>query len=295
MKRRIEKLSTHKERRLKHKEIWRLSVDRAVREGNAWIASQIASIEACGGRKEWSDPLIDAANKPKPEKELSKKEKKEWLPERKLRAYLKTIARLKHKMIPRKILNDLERVHQRTRFSWFPASFEDDSLTSGAHLFSYGMSFSRFDDYLSELTFRLRNPVWVAALRECAGCRKLLLSFTRWKNKFCSVECQPARKRISARKTRRHTKEENTGNQAREVYKSAELELRCRKCGYRESKGKLDDYIETYSEPIGCPNCGNRVKLLHITKTWNEDEKDWAETEYAVYDWEARVKKERGN
>lgn len=222
MKRRIGNLSTHKERRLKHKEAWRMSVYKSVKEGNASISSQIALIEAHGGRKDWPDLLIDAANKPPPEKELSQKEKTEWLPERILRARLKTVVRFKHGMIPRKVLNELETVYRKTRVGWHP----------GSHLFtytmpqSYRMSESTLDIYLSELAFRLHNRAWVDALRECAaGCGKLLLSLTKWENRYCSEECQPARKRISARKTRRRAKREKNIDWEGEKYKGAKAKL----------------------------------------------------------------------
>jgi len=109
-----------------------------------------------------------------------------------------------------------------------------------------------FDIYLSELIFRLRDLAWVAALRKCAGCGKLLLSLTKWENRFCSKECQPARKRISARKTRSPAKKHSPTADLPEMFK----------CPGNDEDMTIEDCIK--KRPLfikhTCPNCPNFTK-----------------------------------
>jgi len=252
------------------------------------ITEQIASLIAHKGTKKvWRDSLIDAANKPKPEGKLTEKEKKKWLPERRLRAFLRTIARFKHGMIPEPILKELNRVHRTSTLRWFPVFHGDklpeDPLTwPGSHLYSTRMDPSKFDDYLTKLIPRLYDPVWVAALKKCPECGKLLLSLTKWPRKFCSPSCKNRHKQ---RKHRERVKEEKNIEQEGEDYREAKIELRCRSCEWQESKGEFENYIKSYSRPMDCPKCGN-MNPLHIVTTWDREVKDWRETSYSVVEFE---------
>ncbi|MFX0195724.1 MAG: hypothetical protein ACFFCW_06340 [Candidatus Hodarchaeota archaeon] len=69
------------------------------------------------------------------------------------------------------------------------------------HLGSWG-PLSIYDYYLFELIPRLRNPDWVAALRICPGCGKLLMSSAKWENKFCNDRCKKRNWARINRKTR---------------------------------------------------------------------------------------------
>jgi len=74
------------------------------------------------------------------------------------------------------------------------------------HLGSYGFA-SEFDYYLWLLMEKLRDPDWVAALTECPKCKRLLLNFYKWENRYCdNPECKKYRKTISARKSRKRIK-----------------------------------------------------------------------------------------
>ncbi len=180
-------------------------------------------------KKTWSDPLVELANHAQ-----NKDEKK-------LRGILRAIARFKNTRIPKKIVDELERVNKKVRFIWITAgatipatdfwhnenvhrvTIEKDNVPISLdycedkgtgdeqlvirpaedfggrvlqlippHLGSWH-PLSKYDGYLWDLIPKLRDPNWVAALRECPGCGKLLMSSTEWAkkgNKFCSLTCK---------------------------------------------------------------------------------------------------------
>ncbi len=155
-------------------------------------------------RKTWDDPLIDAANKGR------------TTAERRLRSMLRDIARTKYGGIPLQIIGELQRINDKVRFKWYPGPRGGDK---GPHLTSnveepesrapeslteaFKDPRGLFDDqmynhFILDLIPKLRDRNWVEALRECPGCRKLILSNAK-KRKFCSDRCK---KKIWARDNR---------------------------------------------------------------------------------------------
>ncbi len=118
--------------------------------------------------------------------------------ERKLRAFLQTIIQTKNTQVPREILDELERVNKSGGFvwekeRWTPIEDNGEQKVLGEykpHLVRWSIQQTGFDLYLSELIPKLQDPDWVAALRECPRCRKILMSNTKWRNKFCSEQCK---------------------------------------------------------------------------------------------------------
>ncbi len=149
-------------------------------------------------KKTWTEPLIDAANRAQTRHE------------KKLRAILRTIIRFKTQDMPDKVLDELGKVLRKSRLVWWsgprqastwykvmkqykvqlPDSFVPAVFARGPHLSSTQALLVDHELYLWDLIPKLRNPEWVAALRECPGCRKLLMSSVKWENKFCSPQCK---------------------------------------------------------------------------------------------------------
>ncbi|NIM99474.1 MAG: hypothetical protein GTO24_15800 [candidate division Zixibacteria bacterium] len=181
-------------------------------------------------RKKTTDSLIEVANVG------------DTRGKKKLRAWLRTIARRKNREIPRKILDELEKVNKKVHFHWtrlketdrpgmyasgveeipsetlyeihrqFEREIENEPefrpLLGAPHLGSYE-ALPEFSHYLWQLIPKLRDPDWVAALSQCPACGKLLLNFTKRRTKYCddNPECrEKGRKRIWARKNKRRFK-----------------------------------------------------------------------------------------
>lgn len=156
-----------------------------------------------------SDPLIDQANKG------------DTSARRKLRAWLRTIVRYKYGRIPRKILDELEKVRRKTHFIWiFPdqetidtiellegvregmddnSSFvrmlirdlapAEEKMRSKEPRLSHYEPLNEFEGYLWELIPRLMNAKWVRSLKVCPECKNLILSSAKWGQRFCSDDC----------------------------------------------------------------------------------------------------------
>ena len=138
--------------------------------------------------KKFDDSLIVAANTGKKAHH------------KKLRDWLRVIARHKRTGIPQNFLDELTRVNRLFRFQWWtpvpPSSVigevNEDDFIFKPHLAPYWVHWEHdeFDAYLAGLIQNLRDHDWVMALKECPGCGKLLLDYTKWKNRFCSPQCK---------------------------------------------------------------------------------------------------------
>ena len=122
-------------------------------------------------------------------------------------------------------------------------------LLKSPHLTTFDLKLTDYECYLWDLIPKLRDPEWVAALRECPGCKKLIMSSAKWENKFCTPRCKkknwarvnrkpidcPAYGKISLLECRRFEREENLEECQNcpnsKKYRLTEMEQRWEKIG----------------------------------------------------------------
>jgi len=158
------------------------------------------------------------------------------------------------------------------------------------HLHEEGEIGNYYRGMLTDAFVTTLSPFRVSRIKICQkpDCGKYFYQkTTKTKGDFCSPKCKNWAATMSWRKA--HNDEwkaymRTYQRERRDKAKQDRVEVYCGACGFRESRGLLEDYLKSYSDPEECPRC-KKTKLWHIVSRWDKEERDWVREPYDEKEW----------
>ncbi|MFX0198638.1 MAG: CGNR zinc finger domain-containing protein [Candidatus Hodarchaeota archaeon] len=158
------------------------------------------------------------------------------------------------------------------------------------HLHEEGEIGNHYRGMLCDAFIKTLSPFRPSRIKICQkpDCGKYFYQkTTKSKGDFCSPKCRNWAATKKWRKKHNHEWKvymRTYQRERRDKTKQDQVEVHCGACGFRESKGLLEDYLKSYSGPQNCPRC-KKTKLWHIVSRWDKKERDWVREPYDEKEW----------